>query len=43
MFSSASDVWSFGILLWEMWAYSGLPYKGWDNDTVVTQVAKGYR
>ena len=42
-FSSASDVWSFGSLLWEMWAYGATPYKGWTNDVVMSHVNKGYR
>ena len=42
-FSTASDVWSFGILLWEMWAYGAMPYKGWTNDNVMSQINKGYR
>jgi len=42
-FSSSSDVWSFGILLWEMWSYGAMPYKGWTNDVVMTNVNKEYR
>jgi ephrin-B len=42
-FSTSSDVWSYGILLWEMWSYGALPYKGMPNDVVVTQVSQGYR
>ena len=42
-FSVSSDVWSFGILLWEMWSYGAMPYKGWTNDVVMANVNKDYR
>eukprot|EP00042_Codosiga_hollandica_P058962 m.896514 g.896514 ORF g.896514 m.896514 type:complete len:2070 (+) comp60012_c0_seq1:33-6242(+) len=42
-FSVASDVWSFGILLWEMWSYGAVPYKGWTNEVVMQNVLKEYR
>jgi hypothetical protein len=42
-FSTASDVWSFGILLWEIWSYAEMPYKGWNNKKVTEQVGNGYR
>ena len=36
-FSPASDVWSFGVVMWEMYNPALMPYKGMDN----TQVAVG--
>lgn len=34
-YSSASDVWSFGILLYEMWTRGAMPYDGtWSNAEV---------
>ena len=42
-FSTASDVWSFGIFMWELWSYGAMPYKGWTNEVVMAQVTKGFR
>ena len=42
-FSEQSDVWSFGILLFEIWTNAELPYLGMNNDKVWTKVLAGYR
>uniref|UniRef100_W5MD10 Tyrosine-protein kinase n=1 Tax=Lepisosteus oculatus TaxID=7918 RepID=W5MD10_LEPOC len=42
-FSPKSDVWSFGILLYEMITHGKLPYDGMSNRDVLEALGKGYR
>ena len=43
-YSKKTDVWSFGILMYEIWTKAGLPYgDAWGNTQVVQEVDRGYR
>ncbi|XP_069742917.1 tyrosine-protein kinase FRK [Narcine bancroftii] len=42
-FSIKSDVWSFGILLYEIITYGKIPYAGMSNSQVIEELGKGYR
>ena len=42
-FTIKSDVWSFGILLYELITYGHVPYPGMTNPQVLEAVVKGYR
>ncbi|RXM36201.1 Tyrosine-protein kinase FRK [Acipenser ruthenus] len=42
-FSIKSDVWSFGILLYEIVTFAKTPYPGLTNYQVIQELAKGYR
>uniref|UniRef100_A0A672V5E7 Protein kinase domain-containing protein n=1 Tax=Strigops habroptila TaxID=2489341 RepID=A0A672V5E7_STRHB len=42
-FSSKTDVWAFGILMWEVFTLGKQPYKLYDNMQVTEKVSQGYR
>ncbi|KAI1890673.1 hypothetical protein AGOR_G00156070 [Albula goreensis] len=42
-FSSASDVWSYGVVMWEVMSYGERPYWNLTNRDVIKSVEEGYR
>lgn len=42
-FSIKSDVWSYGILLYELVTHGSIPYAGMHNKEVIEHVQRGYR
>lgn len=39
----ASDVWSYGVVLWEIMSFGQRPYWEWDNFQVLQEIESGYR
>uniref|UniRef100_A0A8D3CJD3 receptor protein-tyrosine kinase n=1 Tax=Scophthalmus maximus TaxID=52904 RepID=A0A8D3CJD3_SCOMX len=42
-FTSASDVWSYGIVMWEVMSYGERPYWDMSNQDVIKAIDEGYR
>ncbi|CAL1264549.1 unnamed protein product [Larinioides sclopetarius] len=42
-YTSLSDVWSFGILMWEVYSLGSIPYFGLSNNKATEAVERGYR
>ncbi|KAG7252688.1 hypothetical protein CRUP_006046 [Coryphaenoides rupestris] len=42
-FTSASDAWSYGIVMWEVVSYGERPYWDMNNQDVIKAIEEGYR
>ncbi|XP_032381246.1 ephrin type-A receptor 6 isoform X2 [Etheostoma spectabile] len=42
-FSTVSDVWSYGIVMWEVMSYGERPYWEMSNQDVILSIEEGYR
>ncbi|XP_041355891.1 tyrosine-protein kinase Fer-like [Gigantopelta aegis] len=42
-YTTMCDVWSYGILMWEIFSYGTTPYPGWPNAQAREKIEEGYR
>ena len=43
IYTSLSDIWSFGVLMWEVFSYAKAPYAEYTAMEAVAAIAAGYR
>ena len=43
MYTSKSDVWSYGVLVWELATLGAMPYPGARPETLLPLFQSGYR
>ena len=43
LYTCQSDVWSYGILLWETFSCGSTPYPGMDSKTAIDKIESGFR
>ena len=43
VFSNKSDVWSFGVVMWELFSFGKVPYPGFDFRQLIRELLNGYR
>lgn len=42
-YTTANDVWSFGVLMWEIFSFGAIPYLSHSNQQVIVYVNRGGR
>jgi serine/threonine protein kinase len=42
-YTTANDVWSFGVLMWEIFSFGAIPYLSHSNQQVIVFVNRGGR